>query len=54
MFIAAFAGFCLVNPFGLKGRFHALDRYNEDEIRELKAMIHPSSNPESNELFFLE
>lgn len=50
-FMDAFSQFCLVNPSGLKGRFHPLDRFNEHKIRKLKAMIRPSSNPESDEFF---
>lgn len=50
-FRESFDQFCLINPTGLEGRFHALDRFNEYEIRELKAMIHPSSNPKSDAFF---
>lgn len=34
---------CLVNPTGFEGRFDALDRFNEHEVCQLKAMMHPSS-----------
>lgn len=50
-FMDFFSRFCLVNPTGFKGRFHALDRFNEYEIRELKAMMHVPSNPQSNKSF---
>ncbi|MCJ1465391.1 hypothetical protein MMC07_004009 [Pseudocyphellaria aurata] len=47
----AFARYCLINLTGVKGRFHALDRFNKHEIRKLKNMIHPSSNPKSDDFF---
>lgn len=50
-FLEAFKACCLINPTGREGKFHPIDRFNEHEIRELKAMIHPSSNPDSDEFF---
>lgn len=34
---------------GREGKFHAIDRFNKHEIRELKARIYLSSNPHSDE-----
>lgn len=41
---------CLVILTGFEGRFGGLDRFNEHEVRQLKAMIHPSSSFQSDEL----
>lgn len=50
-FMDSFARSCMVSPTGFEGRFHALDKFNEHEIRELEAMLHPSSSPQYDESF---
>lgn len=47
----SFARSCMVSPTGFEGRFHTFDKFNEHEIRELKAMLHPSSSPQYDESF---